>query len=132
MVRPKLYHDRTSTSLSLEKQMLADFLDLCHKERKTLTEKLNEMVQEELEKNAIGNETNPIAIPYKNTVLSQEGRNTLDYYIDKGYVTQKHFISEFMEKPEELLNRYQALGVTIAAAVKQVSYHRRTGKYLIS
>jgi hypothetical protein len=133
MVRPKTYHDRTSTSISFERQMLNEFLELCRTERKTFSEKVSEMIQEQLEKekNAIGSDSNPINICYNIDCQDEvKAKNTLDYYIDKRLVTQKYFLEEYKEKDDQTLDRYEALTLTMHSAVKQTKYYRQTGKYL--
>ncbi|HSX48667.1 MAG TPA: hypothetical protein VLE44_00215 [Candidatus Saccharimonadales bacterium] len=129
MVRPRTYHDRTSTSLSFEKQMLNEFLELCRTERKSISEKVTEMIQQELEKNVIGL-NNPINVGYQDSSLSK-GNNTLDSYIDKGFVTVNHFQQDFKQKENERLERYAALGKTIAKAAEQIIYFKKNGKYQI-
>lgn len=127
MVRPKTYHDRTSTSVSFEKQLLNEFNELCVKERKTLSEKIGELVQEQLEKNAVGI-SNPIGLRY---VKEIDSKNTLDYYIDNNFVTSKQFMNEFKTRDNQTVERFAALGRTINIAAEQVIYFNKTGKYLI-
>lgn len=81
---------------------------------------------EQMQKNLKGSET-PISVEYR--ALHQE---PLDKYLDERFVTIQQFIEEFKQTDDKRLERYQALGYTIAAAAKQVSYHRATGKYLLT
>ena len=62
-MRRKDYRDRQPVTISLEKERYRDFTDLCDKERKSISFKFSEMVEEELQKNAVG-EVNPIRIRY--------------------------------------------------------------------
>lgn len=50
-------------TLSVEKDRWKDFEELCYKERKSVSLKIAEMLEEELEKKALG-ESNPIRISY--------------------------------------------------------------------
>jgi len=68
--RPKLYNDRTSTSFSCERAVLDDFLELCWREKTSLSEKLQTYMEEELKKEK--GILNPIKIEYntQNKVMS--------------------------------------------------------------
>lgn len=62
-MRRKEYRDRQPVTISLEKDRYKDFTDLCDRERKSISLKFSEMLEEELQKNVIG-ECNPIRISY--------------------------------------------------------------------
>lgn len=62
-MRRKEYRERWPVTLSVEKDRWRDFEDLCDKERKSLSLKISEMLEKELQKNAFGEET-PIKIRY--------------------------------------------------------------------
>ncbi len=70
MGRPKAYSDRTSTSFSCEKAVLDDFLELCWKEKISLSEKLQTYMEQELKKDM--GLANPIKVSYEaqNKVMS--------------------------------------------------------------
>lgn len=57
------YRNRTVFTSNAELDVLNEIKELCRKERKTLSEKINELFIEELEKKAVG-ETNPLGISY--------------------------------------------------------------------
>lgn len=100
MVRPKTYHDRTSTSLSFEKQMLNEFMELCWRERKTVSEKVTEMMQQELQKNVMGL-TNPIKISYGETNKDNHKdcwRHNLDQWIFIDHQEAKEMIESLPSK----------------------------------
>ena len=96
------------------------------------------LVNAELERHA-GIEDNPLGIKYcsestDNNNNNSDPRNSLDYYIQKGLKTIKEFQDVFEEMDQQTLDQYQqkiSLVTTIAAkALKQVRYHRETGKYI--
>ena len=62
-MKRKSFRDRSQVLLSVEKDRWKDFTELCDKERKSTSFKFDEMLSEELQKNALGLE-NPIGIAY--------------------------------------------------------------------
>lgn len=62
-MRRKEYRNRQPVTLSVEKDRWKDFEELCDKERKSVSLKIAEMLEEELEKKALGGQ-NPINISY--------------------------------------------------------------------
>jgi hypothetical protein len=62
-MKRKDYHNRLPILISVEKDRWRDFQELCDRERKSYSFKLNELMEDELEKNAIG-VCNPIKIRY--------------------------------------------------------------------
>jgi hypothetical protein len=63
MPAPKKYHSRTYVGFNFEADRIKDFEHLCWTEHKTMSEKINEMVNGELEKNAI-RAPNPINVSF--------------------------------------------------------------------
>ena len=64
-MKRKTYRDRGQLYISAEKDILKEFQELCDKERKSVSLKLNEMMTEELQKNPLGPLAgNPINIMY--------------------------------------------------------------------
>lgn len=63
-MKRKEYRQRQPVTLSVEKDRWKDFEDLCDKERKSISLKVAEMLEEELQKNALGvaREPNPLNI----------------------------------------------------------------------
>lgn len=62
-MRRKEYRDRQAVTISVEKDIFTDFIDLCDRERKSISLKFSEMMEEELQKNVMG-EINPLRIRY--------------------------------------------------------------------
>ena|SRR5690242_5931090 len=77
MVRERRYKRSTSFLMNTDYDVLEDFRKLCSNERKDVSEKLNELIREELQKNVVGVGT-PINIPYSNDI-NQSGKK--DYSI---------------------------------------------------
>jgi hypothetical protein len=79
----KKYRHRLYVGFNFEQDRIKEFEDLCWRERKTMSDKLNEMISEQLEKNAVGL-NNPIKISYGETNKDNHKdcwRNNLDQWI---------------------------------------------------
>jgi hypothetical protein len=57
------YHTRTTITVNAELDILKEIKELCEKERKSLSEKINELFIEELEKKVVGCK-NPLNVSY--------------------------------------------------------------------
>lgn len=62
-MKRKEYRSRLEVLLSVERDRWPDFVDLCDREHKSVSLKFSEMLEEELQKNVIG-ESNPLKIMY--------------------------------------------------------------------
>lgn len=127
MPAARKYKRRISFTLNTEADILDEFAAQCKKEGSSISERFTKFMTEELEKNAIGSEKNPIAVSFWR---SCDYKNTLDDYLDKNFVTVKQFMDEFQNDDFKKLERKEALGLTIAKAAKQISHVKQTGKYL--
>lgn len=63
MTKRKSFRNRTQANLQVERDRWLEFIELCDKERKSVSLKIDEMLAEELQKNALGAQT-PINILY--------------------------------------------------------------------
>lgn len=122
------FHDRNQMLISVERDLAEEFKTLCDKERKSISLKFKELMEEEIQKNEIGH-VNPISIEYISPHAKKSDNNTLDTYIQKGFITRNHFIEQFREKDIDTLDKYRALGTTISISAMAVSQYKRTGKY---
>jgi seryl-tRNA synthetase len=83
MMKRKEYRERQSVLISFERDRYKDFIDLCDRERKSVSLKINEMLEEELEKNVIG-EANPIRIRYEEKQQQNKfSQSTLDDWLSQ-------------------------------------------------
>jgi hypothetical protein len=81
-MKRKEYRERQSVLISFERDRYKDFIDLCDRERKSVSLKINEMLEEELEKNATG-EVNPIRIRYREKQQNKFSQSTLDDWLSQ-------------------------------------------------
>jgi hypothetical protein len=72
-MKRKEYHQRLLISASVEQDRWKDFQELCDKECKSYSMKINELIGEELQKNALGSEENPIGVIYLLNKQEQKG-----------------------------------------------------------
>lgn len=129
MPAAKKYRRRVSFTLNTEADILNDFAESCRKKGQSISERFTEFMTEELQKNAIGSDSNPINVDY---YITTSGKNTLDSYIDKGFVTINHFQQDFKQvKENQKLELYAALGKTITRAAEQIIYFNKNGRYQI-
>src|SRR5690242_15727052 len=130
MVRERRYKRRTSFLMNTDYDVLEDFRKLCSNERKDVSEKLNELTREELQKNVVGVAT-PINIPYSNDI-NQSGKITditcLDYFIEKKLVTFDYWRQEYRNVDSlELVDKYTNLTGVINACGKERKQLIQTG-----
>lgn len=87
-MRRKEYRSREQVLFSAERDLISEFRELCDKENKSLSLKLNEMIQEELEKNEWAAD-NPLRINFSRANKSVYNRPfTLDPYIERAKVAE--------------------------------------------
>ena len=79
-MKRKNYRERKQILFSIEKEDFDAFHLLCERERKSLSLKLAEIIEEELQKNELGRE-NPIGIDFTRTNKYVENVYTLDDYV---------------------------------------------------
>jgi hypothetical protein len=117
------------TMLYLDETRLSDFKKLCEEQFGISTsEGIRQLMEQELEKNAIGL-VNPIAVNFN--AKRSIGNNSLDYYIDNGFVTKQYWKKELENHPNEKLEKLEAFGLTITETCRQVKHFKNTGKYLV-
>ena len=63
-MKRKEYRVRQTVTFSAERDRYQDFEELCDKEHKSISFKLSEMIDGELQKNALGLSENPIGVLY--------------------------------------------------------------------
>lgn len=64
----KLYSNKQTVFLNIEGNVKEQLEELCFKERKTLTNKIQDLIKEEIQKKEIGLMSNPIAVSYSATM----------------------------------------------------------------
>jgi hypothetical protein len=132
-MKRKAYRDRGQLFISAEKDILKEFQELCDKERKSVSLKLNEMMMDELQKNPLGVAgNNPINVDFNNRSIKSSNVESLDYFIERNAITSRHW-HKFYDGVNDIhrLERHEALTLTIQKAVKQRHSYLKTGKYLI-
>lgn len=85
MPAPNKYRNIHRLNVNIEKDMLNEFRDLCWSEKKTLSDKINELIVETVEKKALG-ERNPIDVQYgipEKKHLQVEEQLTIEQFIEK-------------------------------------------------
>lgn len=125
----------SSFSYPLEK---IEVIELAEEEAKSRGMSLSQYIvstfeEQQHKKNEIGQEKNPIQVTYHATQEKSTAKtyNTLDYFIEKGFVTKDYFREELRDKPIEQVQRISALGRTINEAAEIVISIARNGKYTI-
>lgn len=132
-MKRKTYRDRSQLFISAEKDILKEFQELCDKERKSVSLKLNEMMLEEVQKNPLGPVAgNPINIEFNNQSIKSSNVESLDYFIERNAITSRHW-HKFYDRVNDIqrLERHEALTLTIQKAVKQRHSYLKTGRYLV-
>jgi hypothetical protein len=130
------YRARTTITLNAELDILREIKELCEKERKSLSEKVNELFIGELEKKAVG-EANPIKIPYgldreKPSYNKHNPLQTLDDFITDGLYTSKTWQPIFSKiENNDQLQKYENLLTTMNTAAKDRHHFIKTGKTTI-
>jgi hypothetical protein len=116
--------------LYLDGDRVGDFKRMCQDEYGiSLSEGIRQLMDQELEKNAVG-QSNPIAVNYDFSAKRSIGYNTLDYYLDNGFVTKQYWRKELENHPNEKLEKLEAFGLTITETCRQVKHFKNTGRYL--
>jgi hypothetical protein len=111
-----------------------DFRKLCDELGLSVSEGIRQLMEQELEKNEIGQSSNPISVNFGlnySTAKRNSLANTMDYYIEKGLVTKQHIKEEIKGKPLNQLERISAFGRTINATAELEIGYVKTGKYTI-
>ena len=131
-MKRKTYRDRSQLFISAEKDILKEFQELCDKEKKSVSLKLNEMMTEELQKNPLGPLAgNPINIMFDHGIkpIKQE---PLDKYLQENFVTSRDWFGYYSKINDiDHVRRHEALAVTISKQAKQRVNYLKTGKYLV-
>jgi hypothetical protein len=83
------YRNGRRVNLYVENDMLNDFKDICWSERKTLTDKINELIIETVEKKAKGDHT-PIKVSYarkenKSSTAATTATTTTTIHLNLGF-----------------------------------------------
>ena len=81
------YKDRRQFLLSIDREDLEVFQKICDNERKSMSFKLNELVQEEIQKNELGCD-NPIGINFNQTNKSVHRKPTMEDYIQQAQIAE--------------------------------------------
>jgi hypothetical protein len=119
----------SAMTLYMDGDITRDFKKLCQEHNISLSEGIRQLMTQELEKNAVGLE-NPIAVNYDFSAKRSIGYNTLDYYLDNGFVTKQYWRKELENHPNEKLEKLEAFGLTITETCRQVKHFKNTGRYL--
>lgn len=138
MPAPKKYRNRHPFLFHVENDIFTEFEELCHKERKSLATKLNELVIHAVETAGIG-ENNPLGITYgppaqqKITNFNAENPlETLDLFLDNGIIGVKQWQPAFAEvQDQQQLDKYINLANVIHTAAKDRQAFLKTGKAVV-
>lgn len=120
------YRQRGQMLISAEQNLIEEFQELCWKERKSMSVKFTELMQEELQKNEVG-QSNPLNISYGlKHIFVSKNRNiplTLDRFIDS--TEAKELINEI---PNEALGKF--FNYNVKKLSQQVQL-KQTGKITV-
>jgi hypothetical protein len=117
----------TSFSYPIEKVDVIELAeDRAKSEGKSLSQYIVSLMENE-QKNPIGLDSNPIAVKF----LESKFTNSLDYYLDNGFVTKQYWKKELEGSPNEKLEKLEAFGLTITETCRQVKHFKNTGRYLV-
>ena len=129
MPAARKYRRRVPFTLNTEADTLNQFAEQCRKQGLTISERFTEFMREELEKNAVGHDSNPISITY-GCQANPKSSNTLDYYLDNGFVTRDYWKKKLERDDPEKWTRVENLGTILVQTCKQLKYYNQTGRWL--
>lgn len=96
------YRQRKGIFFNVEQNAWEAFQELCDKERKTISLKLNEMLKEELQKNEIGR-SNPLNLSYG--IHTNKSTNGITISMDR-FIDVKEAKESVKEIPNEILCKF--------------------------
>jgi hypothetical protein len=123
----------------MEMDMFNEFQEICHRERKSIASKLNELVVHAVETNGIG-ENNPLGITYGPAIQQrianfniENPREILDWFIDNRIIGVKQWQPAFAEvQDQEQMQRYVNLTDIMYTTAKNRMRYLRTGRAVVS
>jgi hypothetical protein len=132
---PKKYRNTTPFLFNAELDRFNEFKELCHKEKKSVQEKLNELIIQTIETDGIGKD-NPLGITYgppvQQKITSFNAENpleTLDLFTDNGVIGLKQWQPAFaQEENQERIDKYANLITTMDKAVKAQQAYLKTSR----
>lgn len=139
MPAPKKYRNTTPFLFNPELDRFNEFKDLCHRERKSVAEKLNELIVHAVERDGIG-ENNPLGITYGPPVQQQKitGFNVenpteaLDWLIENKIVGFKDWQPAYAKHDnQEQLDKYINLTEIMHITAKDRKEFLKTGKAVV-
>jgi hypothetical protein len=101
------YHTRTTITVNAELDILKEIKELCEKERKSLSEKINELFIEELEKKVVGCK-NPLNVSY-NQQEEKPLQTDLTQWIDAVHYYKDNNV---------MLSHIEKIGTAVAATAR--------------
>lgn len=122
----------------MEADVFNEFEEICHKERKRIAEKLNELVVQTVETNGLC-ESNPLGITYgppaqqKTTVFrTNNAIEILNRFIDSGVIGLKEWKPVFAEvKDQQLMERYLNLIKVMRISAENRLNILKTGRVVV-
>src|ERR671910_913128 len=138
MPAPKKYRNTTPFLFNPELDRFNEFKDLCHRERKSVAQKLNELIVQAIESDGIGKD-NPLGISYGPPVQQkipnfslEDPTQVLDWLIDNNIVGFKQWQPTFAKvENQERLDKYINLTNVIHTSAKDRKEFLKTGKAVV-
>lgn len=137
MPAPKKYRNTTPFLFNAELDRLNEFKAVCHKEKKSVQEKLNELIIQAVERAGIG-ENNPLGITYGPPVQQKISNFTnnplevLDHFIDNGITKVSDWQQAYLEvQDQERIDKYLNLTDSMYTAAKNRRSVIKTGRVTV-
>ena len=139
MPAAKKYRNTTPFLFHPELDRFNEFKDICHRERKSVAQKLNELIIQTVERDGIG-ENNPLGITYgppvQQRLTNYSAGNPceiLTQFIENKVIGLKQWEPAFLEISDlEQMQRYANLTDIIHTAAKNRLSYLKTGKAVVS
>ena len=118
MARPKEYRTRIAATLNFEMNVYEEFQDLCKKEEISVSKRLQDIMVEEIQKNALGSH-NPIGVLYNlyNNKPNKSCQSDLTQWFDH--------VSNITNQQELLIIKGQASALCGAADKRSMELYRK-------
>lgn len=138
MPAPKKYRNTTPFLFNAEVDRFNEFKDLCHRERKSTAQKLNELIVQTIETDGIGKD-NPLRISYgqavQQKITSFNAENpieTIDQFLENGIMGYKQWEPAFRKVDnQEQMERYTNLTEVMYKAAKNRLSFLKTGRAVV-
>jgi hypothetical protein len=135
---PKKYRNTTPFLFNPELDRFNEFKELCHREKKSISEKLNELIVQAIETDGIG-EDNPLGIMY-GPVVQRKITNfnvnnpleTLDWFIENGIIRVKDWQPAYAEvQDKDRMEKYVNLTYIMHSTAEDRLSFLKTSKAVV-